>query len=495
MNVEAPKGLAAEVHVEEPRLYKAREPIFPKAIKGFYRTLKWRILIFALAVYYLTPWVRWDRGPHAPDQAVLIDLANRRFYFFFIEIWPQEFYYLTGLLVMAGVGLFLVTSSVGRAWCGYFCPQTVWTDLFMWVERWTDGDRNAQIRLHKQGWTADKLRRRAMKHAIWLAIAVATGGAWVFYFADAPTLLWQLVTFQAPTVAYATIGVLTFTTYSLGGLMREQVCIYMCPWPRIQGAMLDENSLTVTYNDWRGEPRMHGTKRRAAAEAGGEKVGDCVDCNACVAVCPMGIDIRNGQQLECITCALCIDACDSTMEKVGLPKGLIAYTTFKDYDRAKAGDPQTVSALRRILRPRTMIYFAVWGVIGLAMLATLLGRERLDLNVLHDRNPLFTELSSGEIRNGYTVKILNMMAEPREFRLTMTGLEGGSFTVAGSDAAPGTEAVIEVNPDVLRQVRVLVTAPDDGARRDFDFTVEELRTDGSAGETDRVEATFYGPGR
>jgi cytochrome c oxidase accessory protein FixG len=259
--------------------------------------------------------------------------------------------------------------------------------------------------------------------------------------------------------------------------------------------MLDENSLTVTYNDWRGEPRMHGTKRRAVAEAAGEKVGDCVDCNACVAVCPVGIDIRNGQQLECITCALCIDACDATMEKVGLPKGLIAYTTFKDYDRAKAGDPQNVSALRRILRPRTMIYFAVWGVIGLAMLLTLLGRERLDLNVLHDRNPLFTELSSGEIRNGYTVKILNMMAEPRAFRLTMSGLEGGSFSVAGSDAAPGTEAVIEVNADVLRQVRVLVTAPQDGARRAFDFTVEELRPDGGAGETDRVAATFYGPGR
>jgi cytochrome c oxidase accessory protein FixG len=495
MNVEAPKGLEAEVHVEEPRLYKAREPIFPKAVKGFYRTLKWRVLIFALGVYYLAPWIRWDRGPYAPDQAILIDLANRRFYFFFIEIWPQEFYYLTGLLVMAGVGLFLVTSSVGRAWCGYFCPQTVWTDLFMWVERWTDGDRNAQVRLHAQGWTAAKLRKRVAKHAIWLAIAVATGGAWVFYFADAPTLLVDLVTGRAPTVAYATIGVLTFTTYSLGGLMREQVCIYMCPWPRIQGAMLDENSLTVTYNDWRGEPRMHGTKRRVAAKAEGQTVGDCVDCNACVAVCPVGIDIRNGQQLECITCALCIDACDATMEKVGLPKGLISYNTFKDYDRQKAGDPRPTPMLARVLRPRTLIYFAVWGVIGLGMLLTLLGRDRLDLNVLHDRNPLFTELSTGEIRNGYTVKALNMLAEPRSFRLTMEGLPGGAFTIAGSDAAPGTEAVIDVNPDVLRQVRVIVTAPRDGERREFDFVLEELRPDGGTGERDSVEAVFYGPRR
>ena len=293
MNIEAPKAPEGVV-IEEQRLYKAREPIFPKVITGAYRRFKWRILTLALVVYYVTPWIRWDRGPYAPDQAVLIDLANRRFYFFFIEIWPQEFYYIAGLLIMAGVGLFLVTSAVGRAWCGYFCPQTIWTDLFMWVERRIDGDRNAQVRLHAEGWTAAKIGKRVAKHGIWLLIAIATGGAWVFYFQDAPTLLVELLTGSASAVAYLTIAVLTFTTYSLAGLMREQVCIYMCPWPRIQGAMLDENSLTVTYNDWRGEPRSRHRKRAAAA---GAPVGDCVDCNACVAVCPMGIDIRNGQQL------------------------------------------------------------------------------------------------------------------------------------------------------------------------------------------------------
>jgi cytochrome c oxidase accessory protein FixG len=492
MNAENQSSLTPDVVVEEPRLYKAREPIFPKAASGFYRTLKWRLLIAALAIYYVTPWLRWDRGPHAPDQAVLVDLANRRFYFFFIEIWPQEFYYIAGLLIMAGLGLFLVTSAVGRAWCGYACPQTVWTDLFMWVERKIDGDRNAQIRLHVEGWTPDKIRKRVLKHGVWLLIALATGGAWVFYFQDAPTLLGELLTGTAPYVAYATIAVLTFTTYSLAGLMREQVCIYMCPWPRIQGAMLDPYSLTVTYNDWRGEPR---SRHRKKALAEGAAVGDCVDCNACVAVCPMGIDIRNGSQLECITCALCIDACDAVMDKTGQQRGLIAYTTFRDYDAHKAGDRAQVKPLSRVLRPRTLIYFAVWAAIGLAMLALLTGRDRLDLNVLHDRNPLFTRLSGGEVRNGYTVKILNMVTVPRTFRLTAQGLEGATLAVAGIDAPTGDTAEFTVPADQVRQIRVLVTAPDDGPRREFSFLLEEIGAEGAVGETDRVETVFNGPAK
>ena len=214
---------------EDGPLYSSRRKIHPKAVSGFFRRMKWQIMIVALAIYYLTPWIRWYRGEGQPDQAVLIDMANRRFYFFFIEIWPQEFYFVAGLLVMAGIGLFLVTSVVGRAWCGYFCPQTVWTDLFIHIERWVEGDRNAQIRLENAPWTAAKYRKLITKHGIWLIIAVLTGGAWVFYFADAPTLLRELLTLQAPFIAYASIAVLTFTTYALGGLMREQVCIYMCP--------------------------------------------------------------------------------------------------------------------------------------------------------------------------------------------------------------------------------------------------------------------------
>ncbi|MFA5966217.1 MAG: 4Fe-4S dicluster domain-containing protein, partial [Sphingomonas sp.] len=251
--------------IEPEHFFEARRKVFPKSVKGPFRRLKWAIMAVTLAVYYVTPWLRWDRGPYAPNQAALVDLAHRRFYMFAIEIWPHEFYYVAGLLIMAAIGLFLVTSAVGRAWCGYACPQTVWTDLFVHVERLIDGDRNAQLRLQAAPWSVNKVLRRGAKFGIWLLIAALTGGAWIFYFADAPTLARAFAGGTAPFVAYATVGVLTFTTFTLCGLMREQVCNYMCPWPRIQSAMLDEQSLTVTYKYWRGEPRSRGLKR---AEAG-----------------------------------------------------------------------------------------------------------------------------------------------------------------------------------------------------------------------------------
>ena len=243
------------IEQEPPRLYAAREPIFPRRVRGQFRNLKWVLMAVTLGIYYITPWIRWDRGPGMPDQAVLVDLANRRFFFFWIEIWPHEFYFVAGLLIMAGLGLFLFTSVLGRVWCGYFCPQTVWTDLFMMVERRIEGDRNARIRLYEQPWDARKVRLRATKWAAWLLIGLLTGGAWVFYFADAPTLLRNLVTLNAHPVAYTTIGIMTATTFFFGGFAREQICIYACPWPRIQGAMMDENTLTVAYREWRGEPR------------------------------------------------------------------------------------------------------------------------------------------------------------------------------------------------------------------------------------------------
>ena len=235
-----------------PKLYAAQEPVFPKRVKGKFRNLKWLIMALTLGIYYLTPWIRWDRGPNLPDQAVLVDLAHRRFFFFWIEIWPHEFYFVAGLLIMAGLGLFLFTSALGRVWCGYTCPQTVWTDLFFTVERWIEGDRNARLRLWKQNWDLRKIRLRVTKWIVWLLIAIATGGAWVFYFTDAPSLAVDLASGQAHMVAYVTIAILTATTFVFGGFMREQVCIYMCPWPRIQAAMMDEDSITVAYRGWRG---------------------------------------------------------------------------------------------------------------------------------------------------------------------------------------------------------------------------------------------------
>jgi cytochrome c oxidase accessory protein FixG len=428
----------------ERSLYKKREKIHPKRAQGFFRRLKWIVMAVTLTIYYATPWLRWDRGPGAPDQAVLIDFPARKFYFFFIEIWPQEVYYLTGLLIMAAVGLFLLTSVAGRVWCGYTCPQTVWTDLFLVVERAVEGDRNARIKLDQAPWSLGKLRKRVMKHAAWIVIAMATGGAWVFYFADAPTLARSLVDFQAPSVAYTTIGILTFTTYVFGGFMREQVCTYMCPWPRIQGAMLDEESLVVTYHDWRGEPR--GRHQKEATQA----LGDCVDCNACVVVCPMGIDIRDGQQLECITCALCIDACNGVMKKLGRAPDLIAYDTLGNNRRRAAGEPLKY----RLWRPRTILYTVVWCLLGVVMLYSLATRADVDISVLHDRSPLFVLLSDGSLRNGFTVKAMNKQRVERHLTLSVEGLPGAELSVVGQ-AGP----VLLVGPDDLRSFRVYVRVP------------------------------------
>ena len=484
-------------------LYAKREPVYPKAVDGPFRRLKWAIMAVTLTIYYATPWLRWDRGPYAPDQAVLVDLAGRRFYMFGIEIWPHEFYYVAGLLIMAGIGLFLVTSAVGRAWCGYACPQTVWTDVFQHVERWIDGDRNAQMRLAKAPLTPAKIARRAAKYAVFLAISVATGGAWIFYFADAPSLLRDFVTGEAAPVAYATVGVLTATTFVLGGFMREQVCIYMCPWPRIQTAMMDEKSLTVTSKDWRGEPRGRGLKRHAPQpfEAGPErrkatladlKLGDCIDCNACVAVCPTGIDIRNGPQVGCITCALCIDACDKVMAQIGRPRGLIDYATLDDC-KAEAAGAAPKPIRKTLLRPRTLVYSGVWGAIGLAMLFTLGERSRLDISAQQERNPVYVRLSDGAVRNSFTVKLRNMQTRPRDMEVGIEGLDGAViWTGAGDREGAGVSVRTRVPADALEKLRIFVAAPARGeGRDDFTFTVRAL--DGEA-EADSIEARFERPG-
>jgi cytochrome c oxidase accessory protein FixG len=466
-------------------LYEKRKGVYPKAVDGFYRRLKWAIMAVTLAIYWGTPWLRWDRGPYAPDQAVLVDLAHRRFYMFAIEIWPQEFYYVAGLLIMAGIGLFLVTSAVGRAWCGYACPQTVWTDLYQHVERFVDGDRNAQLRLAKAPWGAAKIARRLAKWSVWLGIAFVTGGAWIFYFADAPTLQREFWSGTAAWQAYATTFVLTATTFVLGGFMREQVCIYMCPWPRIQTAMLDEKSLIVTYRHWRGEKR--GSLKKAEAHPG--DYGDCIDCNQCVAVCPTGIDIREGPQIGCITCALCIDACDKVMAQVGRPRGLIDYCTQDDAEAEQKGAaPRPV--LRTLLRPRTIAYFAILAGIGAAMLFALGARDRLEISAQQDRNPIFVRLSDGAIRNAYTVKLRNMEARPRPMEVGLAGLPGGRiWTDAGSREAASSTVRTTVPADSVAKLRIFLTLPSGGpARQDFRFTARARdREGGSASEPARFE--------
>lgn len=475
----------------EPTLFEGRAKVYPQSVKGAFRRFKWIFLTFALGVYYLLPWLRWDRGPYSPDQFLLIDLANRRFYLGPIEIWPQEFYYVAGMLVMAGVGLFLITSAVGRAWCGYACPQTVWTDLFMAVERWIEGDRNARIKLDRAPWGVKKILKRGTVHLIWLLIAVATGGFFILYFADAPTLAMRVLTGDAPGAAYTTIALLTATTYVFGGWLREQVCTYMCPWPRIQAAMLDENSLIVTYKAWRGEPRSQGLKK-AAQE--GLKTGDCIDCNACVAVCPTGIDIRNGPQLECITCALCIDACNNIMDKVGRPRGLIDYTTEKR-DRLEAAGEKLPPKWQSFIRPRTFVYTGVWALIGLAMLATLLTRDRMDLSVSRHRNPVYVQLSDGSIRNGYTIKLLNMEAQPRTFTVTLHAPEGA--VMWDSHATEQTAArvlEVDVGPDRLETRNIYVRMPREALGGAGKADVRFIASAGDGAEVTH-DTSFDGPKR
>jgi len=433
-------------------LYEAREPVFPRKVKGKFRTLKWWLMGLMLGVYYILPWIRWDRGANLPDQAVLLDMANRRFFFFWIEIWPHEFYFIAGLLIMAGLGLFLFTSALGRVWCGYACPQTVWTDLYILVERWIEGDRNARIRLLKAKWNIRKIRLRFTKWIAWLLIGLATGGAWVFYFADAPTLAVDLVSGTAHFTAYMFVATLTATTFFFGGIAREQICIYACPWPRIQAAMMDEETLTVGYRDWRGEPRGKGKRRE-----GEEPLGDCIDCMACVNVCPTGIDIRDGQQLACITCALCIDACDDIMTKIGKPRGLVDYLAVSDFEREKAGEPPR-KLWKHVFRLRTLIYISLWGAVGLGLLVALLIRTDIGLSVSPVRNPTFITLSDGSVRNAYDVRLRNMKGDDVVFNLTVEGAEELVLGIEGLE-----DSAVTADADETTKIRLYLTSPRESA--------------------------------
>lgn len=473
----------ADTQPSAPSLYEAREPIFPRRVSGKFRNLKWVLMAVMLGIYYITPWLRWDRGPALPDQAVLLDLADRRFFFFWIEIWPHEFYFVAGLLVMAGLGLFLFTSALGRVWCGYACPQTVWTDLFILVERWIEGDRNARLRLHRQKkLDARKVRLRITKWVTWFLIALFTGGAWVFYFTDAPTLLVNLVTGQAHPVAYTTILVLTGTTFAFGGFAREQICIYACPWPRIQAAMMDEDTLTVGYREWRGEPR--GKHRKGP---GAENLGDCIDCRACVNVCPTGIDIRDGQQMACITCALCIDACDDVMDKIGKPRGLIDYLALSDETREREGHaPRPV--WKHVFRPRVILYTALWSLVGVGLLVALFLRPEVEMTVAPVRNPTFVVLSDGSIRNTYDVRLRNKHGEDRPYALSITDNPALLISLEGED-----DLIVDVPANETYLQRVYVTAPGgtpeaQAERTDFTLRLEDTTT----GDSAEKETVFNG---
>ncbi len=434
---------------ENIQLFEKQKRIYPKRVSGRYRNIKWVAMIICLAIYYLVPFIRWDRGPTAPDQAVLIDLERGRAYWFWIEIWPQEVYILAGILILAAIGLFFLTSLLGRVWCGYLCFQTVWTDLFIWVERIVQGDRNKRKKLREGPWTKEKLVKLTITHIIWLGIAWCTAGSFILYFNDAPTIVQDFLNFNvSPTVLGFVVG-LTFMTYLMAGFAREQVCTHMCPYARFQSAMFDKDTLIIGYDEKRGEPR--GKHKKGADWS---DLGDCINCYACVNVCPTGIDIRDGLQMECIACGLCADACDDIMDKVDLPRGLVRYDTERRLEEKNRELP--VSKLR-ILRPRTIYYTVVITIVGVIMLYALINRPLLELNVLHDRNPLFVQLSSGDIRNGYDIKILNKTHNNHSYRLDVEGLEGAQISMVGAGNLDAQE--ISVAADSVGQNKVFIQAP------------------------------------
>ena len=484
---------------EEPiKLFAKQKKIYPRRVWGRYRKIKWAAMIALLGIYYAAPWLRWYRGEHAPDQAILIDMSGHRGYFFGIEIWPQEVYYITGILILAAVGLFFVTSLFGRVWCGYACPQTVWTDLFVWVERIIQGDRNARKKLDESPWTIDKIYKKTLTHCIWLVIGLCTGGAWVFYFNDAPTLADQILHLDVPWSTASWIFGLTFSTYIMAGFAREQVCTYMCPYARFQSAMFDPNTLIIAYDQQRGEPRgKWKQKAEYLARAAGKAIyqadtasllqeaktaielqqssGHCIDCDSCVVVCPMGIDIREGLQMECIACGLCVDACISVMDKINLPRGLIRYET------------ENKTPLK-LPRPRNFWYGGILALVGLVMLYALLHRSPVEINVIHDRNPLFVQMSAGEIRNGYTLHILNKTHEDRQYAVTLEGLEGA--TVKAETNHELSPDHLDVFADSVGQFRFFVLAPkQSNHRRDIRFIVTETQTQVSADK----DSIFVGP--
>jgi len=467
-------GRVREKARDKGSLYKPRVPIYPKLVHGHWRRIKWILLILMLGVYYVTPWIRWDRPGALPDQAVLVDFFGRRFYFFGIQLWPQEVHFITGLLVIGALALFLVTALFGRLWCGYACPQTVWTDLYIYIERFFEGDRNARMRLAAAPWSFDKLWRKGGKHAVWLAVAFGTGGAWIFYFRDAPTLFVEFWSGRAPIQSYISCALLTATTYVFAGHMREQVCTYMCPWPRIQGAMLDEHSLQVTYRFDRGEPRGPHKKTQ-----GWEGRGDCIDCQACVVACPMGIDIRDGAQLECINCALCIDACDEIMDRVGRPRSLIAYDT----DAAVAARSQGQRPVYKPIRSRTLYYGLALVAVSALVVYGLATRPALEAHALRDRNPTFVRLHDGSVRNGYTLKIANRTFEPQAVAISLEGVPGASLRIPGGETGQVLHAV--ALPNEVRAVRVFVTgAPGQADQPAARFVVR------GAGEAVIAKTTF-----
>ncbi len=423
--------------VETDSLYARHEKIHAREVEGTFNRLRSAAVLGLLGLYYLLPWLRWNGR-----QAILFDLPARKFYIFEITLWPQDFIFLSWLLIMAALLLFFVTALTGRVWCGYACPQTVWTEIFVWMERLTEGGFSRRIKLDKAPWSAEKVVRKGAKQLLWLAFSIWTGLTFVGYFAPIPELFGRLVSLSLGSWETFWIVLYSLATYGNAGFLREQVCKYMCPYARFQSAMFDRNTLIVSYDQARGEPRGG---RRRGVDGASLGLGDCVDCNLCVQACPTGIDIRAGLQYECIACASCIDACDAVMDKMAYPRGLIRYTT----QNALEGKTS------RILRVRTLVYgLLLAGLFG-GFVAALVSRAPVSLDVIRDRNALYRELAGNEIENVYILKVLNKTDQARRVKVSVEGMPGARIE-------PPVEAA-ELPAGQMSSLVVEVRAPRDAA--------------------------------
>lgn len=462
---QAPGDSVQQAAPESFDLYQKREKIYTRKIEGFFQRLRlltgWPLLIG----YFALPWISWDGR-----QSVLFDLPNRQFHIFELTFWPQDFMLLAWLLIIAAFGLFFITTWLGRIWCGYTCPQTVWTSIFMWAEQITEGDRNARMKLDKAPWTGKKLVRKTLKHTIWMGVALLTAISFVGYFSPIQGLLIDIVTFNLGPWESFWLLFFTVATYGNAGWLREQVCMYMCPYARFQAAMFDQDTLIVSYDPKRGETRG---SRKKSADYKAMGMGDCIDCQLCVQVCPTGIDIRDGLQYECINCALCIDACNRMMDKMDYPRGLIRYTTEHKLEHESG----------HVIRPK-LIGYGLALTIMISMFAySIVDRTPLELDIIRDRNQLYRETTEGMVENTYTLKILNMSQQNMRYRIDVAGLE--HLKLRGERevevAAGGVLALplrVEIDPALLPNVNVAI-----------EFTVNAINEEIQVSE----ETRFLGP--
>jgi cytochrome c oxidase accessory protein FixG len=446
--------------------YEAHKKIYPREIDGRFQRLRNLAVWVLLGLYYLLPWIPWDGR-----QSVLFDLPARKFYVFGLVFWPQDFFYLTWLLIILGLSLFFFTALAGRLWCGYACPQTVWTDVFMSIERRIEGDRNRRLKLDRGPWTGEKVLRKGSKHVAWLLLALWTGFTFVGFFTPIQELATKVIGFSMGPWETFWVLFYSFATWGNAGFMREQVCKYMCPYARFQSAMFDRDTLIIAYDTGRGEPR--GARARTA-DYRARGLGECIDCKACVQVCPTGIDIREGLQYECIACAACIDACDAVMDKMSYPRGLVRYTSQKGLEGGGS----------HVVRPRMIVYGGLLAALVVGFFVSISLRTPVGLDVMRDRNALYRKLPDGTIENVYLLRILNKDTAPHRYVLAAAGLPGIEIDTGLAEH--------NVGPGEVYSVAARVRVPAATAGGSHEIAIEVVSSDAPKLKASR-DARFLGP--